>query len=371
MKEAAIVLLVAAINLFFRDVNSFYTSSRHQNNLLCQLPSYDVRNSFFSPSSTRSRHESSKNNIRSKILFTTASTVSEGVESNSSLGVVDSKDIDRVLARNRRSQLREEGGRFAFNTPYGALNPYAIFYGITAIFLGFFWYAAIQLCKLSYWLSGGRFDKKRHVAVFVNQCWGRALMKLTFSDPKFENLDILKNFYKSGRAAMIVANHNSWQDIIYLCSTVGWGNKKLVAKKELGKVPILGSAITVGGNVVIDRKNRGSQLRTIKDGIQWLKNGVHLCVFPEGTRSRNGKLMAFKTGAFSMAYKTGSPIIPISIVGSNKIQPSNWMFPMSRAKGNLKVVVHEPVELEGKDKEEVLHEVREAIISGLPDDQKP
>merc|ERR1712207_11752 len=102
------------------------------------------------------------NNMSSKILFTTASsTVSENVESESSLEVIEleSKDIDRVLARNRRSQLREEGGRFAFNTPYGALNPYAIYYGLTAIFLGLFWYAAIQLLRLSYWISGGRFDK--------------------------------------------------------------------------------------------------------------------------------------------------------------------------------------------------------------------
>lgn len=170
---------------------------------------------------------------------------------------------------------------------------------------------------------------------------------------------------------MFVANHNSWMDIPFVGYTIGWRNYKLISKAELGKVPILGKAIKEGGNIMVDRANRRSQLKTLKDGIQWLKDGVHLCTFPEGTRSQTGHLLPFKNGAFKMAYKNGSPVIPLSIVGSGKAMPANWMFPRRPCAGNCKVVIHEPIESEGKTEAELAEAVRLAIISGLPEDQRP
>mmetsp|Transcript_9779 Transcript_9779/g.21780 ORF Transcript_9779/g.21780 Transcript_9779/m.21780 type:complete len:85 (+) Transcript_9779:858-1112(+) len=70
---------------------------------------------------------------------------------------------------------------------------------------------------------------------------------------------------------MFIANHNSWMDIPFMGSTIGWRNYKIVAKKELLNVPILGAAISLGGNVVVDRKNRKSQLLTLRTGVRWLK----------------------------------------------------------------------------------------------------
>jgi 1-acyl-sn-glycerol-3-phosphate acyltransferase len=70
---------------------------------------------------------------------------------------------------------------------------------------------------------------------------------------------------------MFVANHNSWMDIPFMGITVGWRNYKLISKAELGKVPILGKAIALGGHVMVDRSDRKSQLKTLKLGMQWLK----------------------------------------------------------------------------------------------------
>jgi 1-acyl-sn-glycerol-3-phosphate acyltransferase len=89
--------------------------------------------------------------------------------------------------------------------------------------------------------------------------------------PKITNKEILQEFYKQNRAAMIVANHNSWLDIPFLGATIGWKNYKLVSKKELGKVPILGKSIKVGGHIMVDRSDRKSQLKTLKTGINYLK----------------------------------------------------------------------------------------------------
>lgn len=74
---------------------------------------------------------------------------------------------------------------------------------------------------------------------------------------------------------MFVANHNSWMDIPFLGATVGWRNYKLVSKKELAKVPILGKAIRVGGHIMVDRSDRRSQVETLKKGINYLKVCAH------------------------------------------------------------------------------------------------
>ncbi len=82
--------------------------------------------------------------------------------------------------------------------------------------------------------------------------------------------------------------------------------------------------------------------------------------------------MPFKNGAFKMAHKAGAPVIPISICGAANIMPSYWMFPHRPAGvGGCTVIVHEPVESKGKTEEELATAVRESIIAGLPEEQRP
>jgi len=170
---------------------------------------------------------------------------------------------------------------------------------------------------------------------------------------------------------MFVANHNSWMDIPFLGVVIGWRNYKIIAKKELSRVPILGKAIEVAGNVMVDRTDRRSQLSTLKQGMQYLKDGVHLCTFPEGTRTRTNRLTKFKNGAFKMAHKVGAPVVPISIVGAAKVHPCHWMFPMRPARGVAKVVVHEPVASEDVTEQALADAVRKSMISALPAEQLP
>jgi 1-acyl-sn-glycerol-3-phosphate acyltransferase len=97
------------------------------------------------------------------------------------------------------------------------------------------------------------------------------LLRLSRSFPKIENYEVLKELYDKKQPAMFVANHCSWMDIPFLGATVGWRNYKLVSKKELGVIPILGTAIRVGGNLLLDRTDRRSQFRTLKQGINLLE----------------------------------------------------------------------------------------------------
>lgn len=81
--------------------------------------------------------------------------------------------------------------------------------------------------------------------------------------------------------------------------------------------------------------------------------------------------MPFMGGAFKMAQKAGAPVIPLSIIGAANVMPSHWLFPYRSAWGVSKVIVHEPIESSGKTEEELNREVREKIIEGLPDEQRP
>jgi len=277
--------------------------------------------------------------------------------------------------RNKKSwkELRKEGGPFTLNTPIGALNPFALYYFFVSVGLGIPWFFICKFLQMMYWITGNRFDKQRRIPIFFGHCWGMTLMRLTRCYPVIKNREIVSEFFKNGKdqKAMFVANHCSWMDIPFLGATMGWRNYKIIAKKELGIVPILGAAIRVGGHIMVARDDRRSQIKTLKQGINCLKDGVNLATFPEGTRSRSGRLMDFKAGAFKMAHKAGAPVFPISIISSEKVMPLGWMMAMRPAYGLAEVIVHPPISSTDKTEEELTNAVRKSMIDGLPDYQKP
>ena len=199
---------------------------------------------------------------------TSTSTASSAAEDSTDIGTIDRRSRKK---QERAEMIRAEGGRLAFDTKYGALNPYAIYYGLTSIVLGLVWFVALSTAQLFYFVTRNRFDKNRRIPVFLSHVWGTLLLRMTRSFPVMENRDVLLDFYKQQKAAMFVANHNSWMDIPFLGATIGWRNYKFVAKKELEKVPILGKAIMCAKNVCVDRSDRRSQLMTLKAGMNWLK----------------------------------------------------------------------------------------------------
>jgi 1-acyl-sn-glycerol-3-phosphate acyltransferase len=93
--------------------------------------------------------------------------------------------------------------------------------------------------------------------------------------------------------------------------------------------------------------------------------------FPEGMRSKDGRLMPFKGGVFSMAMRSKVPIVPISIMNTHAVMPSNTLFPVQCGKGKLGVHVHQAIDTEGKTEQELVDLVRAALLSKLPKDQHP
>lgn len=115
-------------------------------------------------------------------------------KSSSSHAVTDGTTMTKQ--QRRIANIRKEGGMFAFNTKFGALNPFAIYYGITSIVLGFVWVAAITACDVLYKMTGNKIDSRRRVPVFLSHVWGRLLMLFTGCTPVIVNGDIVKDFHK-------------------------------------------------------------------------------------------------------------------------------------------------------------------------------
>jgi len=343
----------------------------------CSCQAFSLSSSRGPLSATRSVRRLTKrpgtalSNAAAASASTPSTPTSDAVSPSAAEVASSDDDTPMTKQQQRMKQIREEGGPLAFNTKYGALNPYGIYYGIVSVGLGLVWLALLTMSSVFYKITGNRFDKRRRFPIFAGHLWGYGMLALTGNFPKIENKEIIDEFHKSGRKGMFVSNHNSWMDIPFIGYAMGWINYKFVAKKELEKVPILGFSLSVAKHMMIDRADRKSQLLTLRQGMKYMDDGVNLVTFPEGTRSRSGRVMPFKNGAFKMAHKAGKPVVPVSICNAAKVMPSHWMMPFRPGRNICKVVVHEPIESSDKTEEELGNSVRQSIISGLPEEQRP
>jgi len=139
----------------------------------------------------------------------------------------------------------------------------------------------------------------------------------------------------------------------------------VLVKKELFRVPVLGRAMRLGDLVPVDRANRDAAIASVERAGAVMKKGLNMMVFPEGTRSVDGKLLPFKKGPFYLAMETGVPVIPMTIVGSHELWPKGRF---GVRKGTVTVVFHEPMDpKQYNDREALMAAVRGKIESALPE----
>lgn len=116
-------------------------------------------------------------------------------------------------------------------------------------------------------------------------------------------------------ACCFVGNHTSILDIPLLMDSAGRA-MGFIAKKEMLKAPVIGYWMQQYHCVALDRENTRDAIRVIKEGAENLVNGYSMCIFPEGTRSKNGVLGEFKKGSLKLATRAKAPIIPVAIDGT-------------------------------------------------------
>ncbi|WP_394524849.1 lysophospholipid acyltransferase family protein [Lacrimispora sp. JR3] len=123
------------------------------------------------------------------------------------------------------------------------------------------------------------------------------------------------------RAVLYVGNHRSYFDILVGYVTVP-GLMGFVAKKEMEKIPLLSTWMKFVNCLFLDRKNLKEGLKTILTGIEQVKNGVSVWIFPEGTRNKNENpldLLPFKEGSLKIAEKSGCPVVPVAMTGTAEV----------------------------------------------------
>ena len=125
---------------------------------------------------------------------------------------------------------------------------------------------------------------------------------------------------------VFVANHQSWLDILALLVLLP-GSVRFVAKKELGRVPLFGPAMRASGHIEVDRRDLRSAVSAYEAAGRVIRNGFSALVFPEGTRSRDGRLLPFKKGPFVLAIVAQVPVVPVVILGSHEALPRGSVRP--------------------------------------------
>jgi 1-acyl-sn-glycerol-3-phosphate acyltransferase len=169
----------------------------------------------------------------------------------------------------------------------------------------------------------------------------------------------------TGRACIFMANHVSNLDPPVLTSCIP-GRTSVFYKNSLRKLPLLGYAMRLAEFVPV---TRDGNVETAQESTRIAKNvlarGIPITTFVEGTRSRDGRLLAFKKGPFYLAEESGAPCIPVSISGTETMMHKGSMKVLP---GTARVVFHPPLyPADFPDREALMLAVRAAIASGLPE----
>jgi len=165
-----------------------------------------------------------------------------------------------------------------------------------------------------------------------------------------------------GQPTIIMCNHSSLYDIPLSFYAFPKHSIRMLAKKELSRIPIVGKGMTAAEFPFIDRKNRRKAINDLNAVNALLANNIVIWLAPEGTRSTDGRLAPFKKGGFITAIKAGAMIIPIGIRGANMILPARtFRFNLDQT---AEVHVGEPIDASKytmQNKEQLIEKVFESM----------
>ncbi len=171
----------------------------------------------------------------------------------------------------------------------------------------------------------------------LSRCWGKILCRVSGVTVSVEGRGNLQR----GQTYIFAANHQSQFDIPilegYMLDDFCW-----MAKKELFKIPLFGHAMRSVGFIPVDRKHGRKAMQSLIEAAKRIAAGASVIIFPEGTRSADGQLQPFKSGAMVLAIKAGVSLVPVAINGSYKILPKGKL--MVRA-GKVSVKIGKPIEI--------------------------
>jgi 1-acyl-sn-glycerol-3-phosphate acyltransferase len=200
-------------------------------------------------------------------------------------------------------------------------------------------------------IAFGTIDRHGKRAYRINQFWTWLILRVCGISLRVRGLENID----AGQPYIFMANHQSNIDIPVLIQSLARFQLRWIAKKELLRVPLFGWAMWATKHITVDRADPLDAVKSLERAGERIAAGISVVVFPEGTRSRDGRLLPFKKGGFLVAAKTGAKIVPVTIVGSAALLPAGgWRL---RA-GTIDVFVDRPIATDG---------YRVAKLKGLSD----
>ncbi len=191
--------------------------------------------------------------------------------------------------------------------------------------------------------------------------WAWCLCRVNFTRVKVIGWEHVR----PGQSYIIMSNHQSHFDALALIGhlrlQIRW-----VLKEELGRIPVFGWYCVAGGHILIDRSSREKAIESLKRSRGLVSKGVSVIIFPEGTRTQDGRIGEFKKGGFMMALDLGLPILPVTISGTRRILPSGTLKLLP---GKILIQIHAPVDVNAygpEQRDRLMEDVKRAIASQCP-----
>ena len=164
-----------------------------------------------------------------------------------------------------------------------------------------------------------------------------------------------------------MANHTSNLDPPVLIPVIP-GRCSVLVKKELFRVPVLGTGMRLAELVPVDRGDHEAAIESVRAAIKVLRKGLHMVIFPEGTRSEDGRLLPFKKGPFHLAMDSGVPVVPVTLLGTYQSWPKTRL---ALKPGTATVIFHPAIDPHDfSDRDTLMNAVVDAIASSLPPERR-
>ncbi len=194
--------------------------------------------------------------------------------------------------------------------------------------------------------------------------WARLFCIMTFVKVTVSGRENISE----GTSYVFVANHQGAYDIFSIYGYLGH-NFKWMMKKSLERIPLVGFSCRRAGHIYVDNHSPAAIRQTMHDAEKQLAKGMSVVVFPEGSRTLDGKVHAFRRGAYMLAEEFNLPVVPITIDGAYEVMPRTSWLPRP---GHIKLTIHRPIEAPegGHDLKKLIEQSREQIISALPADRQ-
>ena len=212
----------------------------------------------------------------------------------------------------------------------------------------------------------GAIDKSGDLVLALARLWSRVILGV----PGVKLEVKMRAPLEPGRPYVFMPNHASMVDIWAVFVAIP-ASFRFIAKKQLASIPLFGWAMAAGRFIFIDRQNAASARRTMDEASRRIRAGQSVVIFPEGTRTRDGRLMPFKKGGFHLAIDSGAAVVPVAIKGSREVMPRGAA--LIRA-GTVTLEVDAPIPTTGlttSDRDALIEKVRSRVAAMLGELPEP